>query len=169
MQLLIFCICGNYLHRFRIYARNDFIDFVLSRIITARKTSEESERKRENECRERRDGGKKEKRSWCRRQSVISSVIDHRATRWDWPEFRGCRRNAGLRLARGKCEKIFCENVQCLSSEMIYRNDALFFYFSFLRRCQRDQWCDAICQRVAPTIFKRASWCDDAPMIFPRC
>lgn len=37
-------------------------------------------------------------------------------------------------MARAKCEKIFRGNAQCLSSEMIYRNDVLFFFsfpFSF--------------------------------------
>lgn len=40
-------------------------------------------------------------------------------------------------LIGAKCEKIFRGNAQCLSSEMIYRNDVLFFFlfhFPFLHR-----------------------------------
>lgn len=98
------------------------IPFTLTRIIIGKEIAPRW--RKEGEHGEYEQGEKE--RSSRRRQSVISSVIDHHATHCDSPSGRGLRPYCDQRLVQAECEKISRNGVQCLSGGMIYCNDALF-------------------------------------------
>lgn len=97
--------------------------------------------RRERKRTRKRDGERKEEgiRGAIAVSATIGNFIGHRSScnAMGLANVSGLPTNSALRLARAKCEKIFGGNAQCLSSEMIYRNDVLFFFlshFPFLHR-----------------------------------